>query len=139
MREKKVFQAQKNTGIYHFAIMFPIAMGIARGITDGHGVRRIILEIFLYYAIMLMILALTCTVKYTFTEEAFLIQTRLLRTKVYYNRIGVIREVTGTATPATPGPKQLKLYNKEGKKLVTVAPMDIEGFEKELKKHIMSA
>ena len=136
MRERKVFQAQKNTGIHHFAIMFPIAMGIARGITGGHDVERIILEILLYFVIMLMILALTCTVKYTFTEESFLIQTRLLRTKVYYNRIGVIRELTGTATPATPGQQQLKLYNKEGKKLVTVAPMDIEGFEKELRERI---
>lgn len=139
MREKKVFQAQKYTEIYYFAISFPVAISISRGISDGHTVGRMIMEILLYLAIMGLILTMTYTVKYTFTEEAFLIQTRLLRTKVYYNQIGVIREVTGTATPETPGKQQLKLYNKEGKKLVTVAPKDLAGFEEELKKHIMSA
>ena len=139
MREKKVFQAQKNEGIHYFTIVFPITIGCVRGFMDGHTLVRIGFEILLYFLVMLVVVAVTCTVKYTFTEEAFLIQTRLLRTKIYYNRIGVIREVTGIATPATPGQQQLKLYNKEGKKLVTVAPMDLKGFEEELRKHIVSA
>ena len=132
------FKTKIDNSLIIFIILFPLLSTYIGKIRNSFTVKEFILQLLVVYIFVFCVSACIFTVEYIIDEKELIIKNFLFKKKIKYENIYKIKRKMGRYSGSTASMQQLVLFDKKGKKIISLSPKDIDEFEQEIRKKIIN-